>query len=351
LGCILNWLFTIMVFESFPFVVGWELTLACNLRCGHCGSSAGSPRKNELTGDECLKICDQFPELLVQEVNFTGGEPLLNPDWFDIALRLNELKIATKILTNGLLLDARTVTKIKAAGISGVGISIDGCENTHDRLRGQFGLFHEIKKSIERLHENNLQITVITTVHSTNVSELSTLRDILVSLGVKRWQVQPIFPLGRTLLRPELKLSKADYLQLGRFIKSYYRRFPGQGLEILPGDSFGYYTDMDPRKPIWRGCPAGFFSCGITSDGKVKGCLSLPDEIIDGDLRRNDLWDIWFHTDAFTWNRKFSNGKLGENCRGCEMGETCRGGCSAMSIGGTGSMHNDPYCFAALVNE
>ena len=340
-----------MNFESFPFVVGWELTLACNLRCGHCGSSAGNPRKNELMLDECYGICDQLPELLVQEVNFTGGEPLLHPDWFDIALRLNELDIATKVLTNGIILDDGTVARIKAAGIAGVGISIDGCEKTHDNLRGQLGLFREIEKSIERLHENDLPVTVITTVHSTNVSELTTLRDTLVSMGIRRWQVQPIFPLGRTLLAPELQLSEAAYLQFGRFIQSHYGKCSDDGLEILPGDSFGYYTDMDPREPIWRGCPAGFFSCGITSDGKVKGCLSLPDDIIEGDLRNNDLWDIWFHEDAFSWNRKFSTVKLGENCKDCEEGGTCRGGCSAMSIGATGSMHNDPYCLTAIAKK
>src|SRR5689334_17492757 len=58
----------LMGFEGFPLIVGWELTLACNLRCRHCASSAGLPRDNELTIEESLAICDQFPPLLVQEV-------------------------------------------------------------------------------------------------------------------------------------------------------------------------------------------------------------------------------------------------------------------------------------------
>ena len=55
-----------MSFEGFPFVVGWELTLCCNLRCAHCGSSAGYARGDELTLEESLGLCDQMPELLVQ---------------------------------------------------------------------------------------------------------------------------------------------------------------------------------------------------------------------------------------------------------------------------------------------
>ena len=58
-----------MTFDSFPLFVNWELTLACNLRCRHCGSSAGKKRPDELTTDEALAICDQLPALLVQEVD------------------------------------------------------------------------------------------------------------------------------------------------------------------------------------------------------------------------------------------------------------------------------------------
>ena len=65
-----------MGFEGFPLIVGWELTLLCNLRCRHCGSSAALPRPNEtISLDESLALCDQFPALLVHEVDFTGGEP------------------------------------------------------------------------------------------------------------------------------------------------------------------------------------------------------------------------------------------------------------------------------------
>ena len=62
-----------MGYEGFPFIVGWELTLACNMRCRHCASAAGLPRARELTLDEALALCDQFPALAVQEVDFTAA--------------------------------------------------------------------------------------------------------------------------------------------------------------------------------------------------------------------------------------------------------------------------------------
>ena len=102
-----------MDLEVFPFVVGWEFTLACNLRCRHCGSSAGIARPNELTTNEALQLCDQFPALLVQEVDFTGGEPLLRKDWPVIVARLKQLGIQTNILTNGLETDRDTVAMMR----------------------------------------------------------------------------------------------------------------------------------------------------------------------------------------------------------------------------------------------
>lgn len=104
-----------MPIEAFPLVIGWELTLKCSLRCRHCGSSAGVPRKNELTTKEALAVCDQFPDLLVQEVDFSGGESLLRPDWKELALRLKDLKINTNLLTHGLDLSEEKIVEMKDA--------------------------------------------------------------------------------------------------------------------------------------------------------------------------------------------------------------------------------------------
>jgi radical SAM protein with 4Fe4S-binding SPASM domain len=337
-----------MGFEGFPFIVGWELTLACNLRCRHCGSSAALPRPNELTLEESLAICEQFPALLVQEVDFTGGEPLLRPDWWRIATRLGELGISTKILTNGLTLGLDTIAQMKDAGIAGVGVSIDGLETTHDHIRGRAGLFQRLVAGIERVLDAGLPVSVITTVNALNVAELPALFALLRSLGVNAWQVQPIFPLGRGETSSELQLSEQAYMQLGAFVKEWSPRAAQTSLEMLPGDSFGYFTELDTREPPWRGCSAGLTACGITSDGRIKGCLSMPDELAEGDLRQSDLWDIWFHPDSFAYNRKVCLDDLGPSCHSCDRAEECLGGCSAMSYGATGRLHNDPYCFHGI---
>ena len=331
-----------MSFEGFPLIVGWELTLACNLRCSHCASSAGLPRHNELTTAESLKICDQFPALLVREVDFTGGEPLLRPDWAEIATYLRDLGITTKILTNGIALDANTISKIKEVGIKGIGVSLDGLEHTHDEIRKYPGSFNHVLKSIRLLLEENIPLTVITTVNNLNINELSAIHSLLKSEGVKRWRVQPLVPFGRG--SKGLELSENDYLKLEDFVHKWGPDPKNAGLDLICSDGLGYFDLTNLTESPWRGCSAGIISCGITSNGKIKGCLSLPDELIEGDLRNKDLWDIWFHPDSFAYTRQFSIDKIGHNCSFCEKTEECRGGCSAKSYAHSGQFNNDPYC-------
>ena len=334
-----------MAFEGFPFVIGWELTLACNLRCRHCGSTAGVPRPRELGPEEALALCDQFPALLVQEVDFTGGEPLLRPDWPDIVARLSRLGIASKILTNGLELDEPTVRRLAGLGVAGVGVSLDGLTDTHDSLRSRAGCFAAAGAGIRRVLRAGLPLSVITTVHAGNVAELPAMLSLLLKWGVRSWQLQPLFPLGRSRGDGALPLHRTAYERFGAFVAAWREPAQERGLDLQPADSFGYFTELDTREPPWRGCPAGLLTCGITSDGRVKGCLSLPDDWSEGDLRRRELWDIWFDPTAFKYTRGYSPESLGPNCSCCAHAAQCRGGCTAMSYGATGQAHNDPLCF------
>lgn len=338
-------------FESFPVILGWELTLACNLRCNHCASKAGSPRENELTLEESLAICDQLPALLVLEVVFTGGEPLLCPHWKKIARRLSDLNISVGMVTNGTQLEGTMIQRLVDAGVRGLAVSLDGEAETHDRLRGVEGLHRRVLAGIDRLLESGLRVTVITTVHRDSLLELQRIQKRLQNMGVRRWQLQPAFGFGRMQDMQEQLLSDADYLQLGRYIQKAQSDLAEEELQIFPADGVGYFSELDGEGPQWLGCSAGITTCGITSNGKIKGCLSWPDQFAFGDLRTTDLWDIWFSPDAFPQTRQFRLEDIGGTCRDCKHGEVCKGGCSAMSYSKTGQFHADPYCFRAILQR
>lgn len=332
-----------MDFEGFPFQVGWELTLECNLRCKHCGSSAGKKRPNELSTKEALSICDQFPALLVQEVDFTGGEPLLRPDWSDIALRLRDLGIVTQIVTNGSSLTENNVSTMKEVGITGVGISLDGLEKIHDGVRG-IGSFRNFLNGVHLLQREKIPFTIMTTVNALNINELHAMLKMLLSMGIKRWRLQPVIPFGRVQGFPELKLDEGIYISLENFIRDNWTAAKSKGLTLMRSDGIGYFQEYEADDEPWGGCIAGISTCSITSNGMIKGCLALIDGFIEGDLRKRDLWDIWFDPNSFSYTRKFLNKQLGSNCNNCDKSEQCRGGCSAKSYSYTSKLHNDPYC-------
>jgi radical SAM protein with 4Fe4S-binding SPASM domain len=339
-----------MDFEGFPFIVGWELTLTCNLRCAHCGSSAGQPRRNELTTTEALDLCAQFPALLVQEVDFTGGEPLLRPDWPVIAARLIALGIPTNVLTNGMSVGAEMVARMKDVGISGVGISLDGLEPTHDYIRGRKGSFAAVLHAIEAMQAASLPFNVITTVTALNLGELPELLALLRSLGVTCWRLQPLIHMGRVRDHAELHIDRQTILRIGNFVRTARRNATTEDIQLICSDGLEYVEEEGVHRP-WRGCSAGIVSCGITSDGKIKGCLSMPDEFVEGDLRQHSLWQIWFRPEAFAYTRGFTASQLGSNCGTCEKGPACKGGCSSSSYCGTGQFHNDALCFYRAEQE
>lgn len=336
-----------MTIEAFPLFIGWELTLKCNLRCRHCGSSAGLPRLNELTTKEAFALCDQFPDLLVQEVDFTGGEPLLRKDWKEIALHLKDMGIRTNILSHGLDLTEQTGKEIIDSGIACIGLSVDGLRKNHDYIRGRNGAFDRTIRSIDILNSIGFKFNVITTVTSLNVGDLEGLLNILQEHGVNYWRLQPLIPVGRVKNSKKLYMENQSILELGNFIIQHKAEARENNLEIISADGLQYLFDEERNMASspWRGCSAGWSTCSITSDGKVKGCLAMPDELVEGDLRENDLWDIWFNQNSFAYNRRFTIDDIGTNCKECDMIEQCKGGCSINSYSATGIFHNDPYCY------
>jgi len=292
-----------------------------------------------------LHLCDQFPALLVQEVDFTGGEPLLRPDWPEIAAHLGNLGITTGVVSNGATLNPQTISRLREVGVSHVAVSIDGLEETHDLLRGGQGSFRDAMNGLLELINQGIPTTVITTVSEKNIDQLPAMLDEFAMIGVERWRPQPLISTGRVLDHRELLVGRATFEKLVDFFVKSLPEAEDAGIELLRADGLGYFFEAACSKGPWHGCPAGLVSVGITSDGKVKGCLSLTDSFIEGDLREKSLWDIWFDEGSFEYSRKFTPHKLGENCKSCQKGTQCRGGCTAMSFGYSGELHNDPLCW------
>jgi radical SAM protein with 4Fe4S-binding SPASM domain len=329
-----------------PYQVVWETTLRCNLKCIHCGSSAGTARPNELTTDEGMKLIRDLAEINAREICFMGGEPFLRKNWYELAREVRALGMKFLVISNGFIVDEKIISKLVTLEPYAVSASLDGgTAKTHDHIRGVKGSFKKVMNYISLSKKANLPTTVITTVSKLNYKELPLIRDFLLNKSIA-WQIQVCAPEGR--FPQKLTLSKEEYYAVGAFIASMQKIYSRKELPVIGAHCFGYRSDFIPclgLYPKFIGCQAGITILSIKSNGDVIGCLSTPEEYIEGNIRKRSIIDIWNDPDAFAYNRKFKKEDLGENCSDCRYGESCKGGCMGMSTALTGKPHNDPYCF------
>ncbi|MEY4576872.1 MAG: hypothetical protein RL701_1575 [Pseudomonadota bacterium] len=143
-----------------PIYAVWEITLACDLACRHCGSRAGRARPDELTTAECVDLVRQMAELGVREITLIGGEAYLRADWLEIVRAIAEHGMTPTMTSGGRGIDAELARAARAAGLAGVSISVDGLTATHDRLRGVAGSHAHALAALEHLHAAGIPVTV-----------------------------------------------------------------------------------------------------------------------------------------------------------------------------------------------
>lgn len=332
-----------------PYSGLFELTLRCNMRCMHCGSSAGTKRVKELSTDEWKSIVKELSDLNCKMITLLGGEPFLRKDWYDISKTIRDYGIRLVMISNGLLIDEKTISKLRNLDTYAVAVSIDGGKaETHDTIRQMNGSFETCKKVISMLKNADIPTTVITTLSKTNFNELPEMRKQLLNKGIA-WQIQMAVPVGR--FPKKLMLSKEEFYTAAIFIATSRKKYSTKELPIVGAHSFGYFSGMLPNiniTPDWSGCQAGITAIGIQSNGDVKGCLSLPEDFVESNIRQKSISEIWNDPEFCSYNRYFKQENLNGDCKDCKYGKTCKGGCLAVSAAVTNKRHYDPYCLKLI---
>ncbi len=335
----------------------WELTLRCNMRCLHCGSSAGRARTGELTLGECFAVVDELAALECAELTFIGGEIFLYRGWEQIARSASDRGIIVNIMTNAFGIGEDEVRQIQHARLSNVGISLDGMEENHNLIRGRNNSFAKIVEAFDLLNRSGIPTAVVTSLLESNFPDLEKLYEFLLGHGVQIWQLQLVNPMGNMAGRKDLILSPGRVAWLIGFIreKNCERR-----MTVVAADNIGYYHDETEgcirgrRQAIsyWAGCQAGLTSVFIDSVGNVKGCGALYDPVfIEGNLRDRCLGEIWRDEGKFKYNRAFDLQSLTGACRDCFAADVCKGGCRASNYFNLGTLYESAYCPHAGVNS
>lgn len=335
-----------------PVHVVWEITLACNLKCQHCGSRAGRPRPGELTTAECLALVDEFARLGVREVNLIGGEAHMRRDLVEIIQAHTDRSIECYIQTGGLHFGDALLESCIGAGLKGIGLSIDGNEDFHDRLRGVPGAHREALSLLRRAKESGLRTAVNTQIGPETSALLPALMEELITVGVKVWRFVLTVAMGNAVENDHLLLQPYQMLELIPQLIDLHREGRRRGLRVIPSNNVGYFGPYEHlwRWPgddriHWRGCSAGQTAIGIEADGTIKGCPSLPTlDYAGGNIRDLSLEQIWQTSEAIHFGRLRSLEDLWGFCRTCYYADVCRAGCTWTAHSLLGRPGNNPYC-------
>lgn len=341
-----------------PFIVIWEVTRACALKCLHCRAEAqykADPR--QLSFEEGKKLIDEIARLGNPLFVFTGGDPLMRPDLFELARYAIEEKSLPVSMTPSATpkVTREAVRKAKEVGLSRWAFSLDGsCAEIHDHFRGTRGSFDLTMKGIEYLKELQIPIQVNTTVSNYNLHDLEAIAEKVKDMGAVLWSTFFLVPTGRgmekDMINPEQHEEVMKWLsqiqqKMPYGIKAteapHYRRVFLQEKRRL-GESLAAdgpkRADLLGRAPKGVNDGDGFVFISHVGDVYPSGFLPL----VCGNVRQQPLTEIYRNSPVMRQLRDKS--LLKGKCGVCEFKEIC-GGSRARAYAVTGDyLESDPYC-------
>lgn len=357
-------------FNVAPFTVVWEVTRACALNCVHCRAVAQPKRHpDELTTEEGYRLLDQVKEFGDPIFIFTGGDPMMRRDLFDlIRYAAHEKGLRTSLTPSATALVTRErLARAQEAGILRVALSLDGPNaEVHDAFRGFSGSFQRTIEILEDVNAIDLSLQINTTVCRYNLPLLEQMPDLVSRFKAVQWSVFFLVPTGRgkaeDMISPQehervlnwlYDLSQRAPFDIKSTAAPHYRRVVIQRERArrriakdsdrpvthiaLAGAGFNYEDGLN--RPV-QGVNDGKGFVFISHVGEVCPSGFLP--LVAGNVREQPLPDIYRHAPLFRELRdpKLLRGKCGE----CEFREVC-GGSRARAYAVTGDyLASEPYC-------
>ncbi len=303
----------------------WECTLRCNLKCRHCGSDCHVDAEQEdMPVEDFLRVVDEVAAAPENNPNkimviFTGGEALLRRDLERCGKELYDRGFPWGIVTNGYALNERRINSLIDAGMHAVTVSIDGFEEDHDWMRCVDGSYRRAIEAVKLLTKTDIVFDVVTCVNKRTISKLREFRDYLISIGLKRWRLFTVFPVGRAASDEMLSLSGEEFRAMLDFIAETRK----EGLIEISYGCEGFLGNYEGDvRPNFYKCHAGVSVASVLAGGNISACPSIRANFHQGNIYRDNFMDVW--RSGFQkfrdreWMRK---GQCGE----CKYFKYCKG--------------------------
>ncbi len=336
-----------------PFLVVWNFTNMCNLRCLHCYQRAGRPMPDELSLKEKLEVVNQLDKAGVAMVALSGGEPTIHPHFYRVVEELGKRGMYVAVATNGISFARReNLEKAVKLGLRYVEVSIDSARpEVHDKFRGVPGAWRKAVQALRNAVELGISTGLATTVTKMNMHEVSEILDLAERIGVDRVVFFNFIPVGRGRENAWLDLGPEEREGFLRYI---YREMKRRGIEIeSTAPQYGRVVlqltggrEVAPThfhvSEHWvvkalaefiGGCGAGRIYAALQPNGDVTPCVFLPIKV--GNVREKTFREIWDTAPLF--KRLRNRDLLKGFCSHCSFKNIC-GGCRARAY----AYFNDP---------
>lgn len=332
---------------SAPIYMGIDLTERCNLRCIHCRVSTSAKKTNEIPLEKLKELIDILSKMKVIQIIYSGGEPFLREDVFEILSYSAKKGIPDLIVvTNSLLLNNEKISKLKKTGIKKIAVSLDGLKESHDKIRGK-GTFERTLKIIKKLIKEGFEVKVTITLNKLNKDDIPKLSVLLKKIGVKKINVGNLMPCGRGKELWAQSLDFKDKKELFKKTKEVNKKYGKNFINFESSFLSEPKLSQSEKKIVsFLGCRGGRTYCAILANGDVVACKMLP-HIVAGNIYKKDFSKIW--RENKNW-KIWRDDKLSKKCNLCKYNKACRGGCKAISFYKYGKVDiPDPRCIGPFI--
>lgn len=331
------------------FFLQWHITAKCDQKCKHCYMYDSlfykSEVQNELSLSDCKSIVDDFLYTLGSisrkgSIYFTGGDPLLREDFFDILKYTSNKNIfPIGIAGNSYHLDLNIALKLKKYGVTMYQISLDGLEETHDYFRKP-GSFNDALRGYDVLKKAEISAMCMFTVSKRNMKDLIPVIRMAAEIGIAGFDFDRLVPVGSASDLKEQIIDPLEYKELLLEVNAEYKKLRKKGCKT----QFGYkdnlwglvlkerdliltQTLVPHGYGLKRGCLIGEAGLAVLADGSVMACRRLP--VIVGKLPQQTIEEVFYESPVL--NELRNTDKL-DKCKSCINLHSCKG-CRAIAYG------------------
>ncbi len=331
-----------------PFLIVWDSTSMCNLKCKHCYANAGKLAPEELTTEQRKKMVDELYEAGVVALAISGGEPTIRKDFMEIVKYIHNKGMYVSVASNGTLITKEFAKKLKRACVDYIEISLDHTNpEIHDNFRGVKGAWKKTVEGIKNCVDAGIVTCIATTVTKYNYEDIPKMLELAKKLKVDRFIAFNFIPTrrGKEIIDVDItpkqredlmnflydKLEENNKLEVFSTCPAYARISlervkEGKGKDVTPT----HFAEIPLQgkaialADFIGGCGAGRNYCSIEYNGDMQPCVFIPIKV--GNVLKDGFENVWKNSEVL---KKLRNRELlKDGCGECEYKYIC-GGCRA----------------------